>query len=91
MAEEIIDGEVVNETTEEMVYTKDFAIGNNVYAVDTVQIDGKEYVLGDAIKPMIDKELTIMKEQFERVKSGLNTISDDNKRYKKIIDKLLGE
>lgn len=89
MAEEIID--TVNETTEEMVYTKDLSIGNNIYAVDTVQVDGKEYVLEAAIKPMIDKELATMKEQFERIKSGLSTVSEDNKRYKKIIDKLLGE
>ncbi len=89
MAGEIID--TVNETTEGMVYAKDLSIGNNIYAVDTVQVDGKEYVLEAAIKPMIDKELATMKEQFERIKSGLSTVSEDNKRYKKIIDKLLGE
>ena len=89
MAGEIID--TVNETTEGMVYAKDLSIGNNIYAVDTVQVDGKEYVLEAAIKTMIDKELATMKEQFERIKSGLSTVSEDNKRYKKIIDKLLGE
>ncbi len=89
MAEEIID--VVNETTEEMVYTKDLTIGNNVYAVDTVQVDGKEYVLKAAISPMIEKELKPISEQFERLKEGLNTRKDEIIRYKKMIDLLLGE